>query len=99
MLGGLTEFNTAVRHGIDLITIVCNDGSYGAEYDLLQHRGHSVRISLLSWPDLAPVASALGGSAFTVRSSPDLQQMGKVIAERDRPLLIDLKLDPATVVT
>ena len=31
MTSGITEFNTAVRHNIDLITIVCNDGAYGAE--------------------------------------------------------------------
>jgi acetolactate synthase I/II/III large subunit len=95
MLGGLTEFNTAVRHGVDLITVVCNDGAYGAERDNLQLRGHDVGLSLLPWPDLAPVADALGGSGFTVRTAADLQQLEKVIAERDRPLLIDVKLDPA----
>ena len=98
MLGGLTEFNTAVRHGIDLITVVCNDNSYGAEYEHLRNRDHDVSMSLLSWPDLAPVADALGGSGFTVRSPADLKQLETVIAERDRPLLIDVKLDPATVV-
>jgi acetolactate synthase I/II/III large subunit len=94
MLGGLTEFNTAVRHGIDLIVVVCNDGCYGAEYEKLKARGYDERMSFLSWPDLAPVADALGGSGFTVRNSTDLQQMVKVIADRDRPVLIDLKLDP-----
>jgi thiamine pyrophosphate-dependent acetolactate synthase large subunit-like protein len=32
MLGGLTEFTAAVRHKVDLILIVCNDGGYGAEH-------------------------------------------------------------------
>ena len=98
MLGGLTEFNTAVRHGVDLITVVCNDGAYGAERDNLQGRGHDVGLSLIPWPDLAPVAEALGGSGFTVRTAADLQQMAKVIAERDRPLLLDVKLDPAATI-
>jgi thiamine pyrophosphate-dependent acetolactate synthase large subunit-like protein len=95
MLGGLTEFNTAVRYGLDLITVVCNDGAYGAEIDNLRARGHDVGLSLVPWPDLAPVADALGGAGVTVRTAADLQQLAKVIAERDRPLLIDLKLDPA----
>ena len=98
MLGGLTEFNTAVRHGVDLITVVCNDGAYGAERDNLQGRGHGVGLSLIPWPDLAPVADALGGSGFTVRTAADLQHMAKVIAERHAPLLIDVKLDPAATV-
>jgi thiamine pyrophosphate-dependent acetolactate synthase large subunit-like protein len=95
MLGGLTEFNTAVRYGLDLITVVRNDGAYGAEIDNLRARGHDVGLSLVPWPDLAPVADALGGAGVTVRTAADLQQLAKVIAERDRPLLIDLKLDPA----
>jgi acetolactate synthase-1/2/3 large subunit len=98
VLGGLTEFNTAVRHGVDLITVVCNDGAYGAERDNLQGRGHGVGLSLIPWPDLAPVADALGGSGFTVRTAADLQHMAKVIAERHAPLLIDVKLDPAATV-
>ena len=92
------QFNTAVRHGVDLITVVCNDGAYGPERDNLQGRGHGVGLSLIPWPDLAPVADALGGSGFTVRTAADLQHMAKVIAERHAPLLIDVKLDPAATV-
>ncbi|MCO4841251.1 MAG: thiamine pyrophosphate-binding protein, partial [Rhodobacteraceae bacterium] len=29
MMGGLGEFNTAVRMGLDLIVVVCNDSAYG----------------------------------------------------------------------
>ncbi len=97
MLGGIAEFNTAVRHGIDLIVIVCNDGSYGAEYRKLAAHGFETEASLFAWPDFAPVASALGGHGVTVRDAEDLDRLGDVIAHRDRPLLIDVKLDPAVV--
>lgn len=97
MLGGLAEFNTAVRHGIDLVVVVCNDGSYGAEYRKLQARDFGVEVSLFDWPEFAPVASALGGTGLTVRTTVDLRRLGTVIADRDRPVLIDLKLDPAQV--
>jgi len=97
MLGGLAEFNTAVRHGIDLIVVVCNDGAYGAEYRKLRGHGFDVATSLFDWPDFGPVAESLGGSGFTVRTAADLARLGDVIAARGRPLLIDIKLDPATV--
>jgi thiamine pyrophosphate-dependent acetolactate synthase large subunit-like protein len=97
MLGGLAEFNTAVRHGIDLIVVVCNDGSYGAEYAKLQDRGLSIEACLFEWPDFAPVAEALGGSGYTIESSADLTKLESVIAQRGRPLLVDLKLDAASV--
>ncbi|MDP3895898.1 MAG: thiamine pyrophosphate-binding protein, partial [Mesorhizobium sp.] len=46
MLGGLTEFNTAVRHGMDLIVILCNDNCYGAEYAQLRDKQMDASISL-----------------------------------------------------
>jgi acetolactate synthase I/II/III large subunit len=97
VLGGMLEFNTAVRHGVDLIVVVCNDGSYGSEYLKLEGRDFSNQMSMFNWPDFVPVATALGGEGFTVSGDADLSQLGKVIAERKGPLLIDLKLDPAAI--
>jgi len=97
MLGGLAEFSTAVRHRVDLIVVVCNDGCYGAEYRKLVDRDFGVEHSLFDWPDFAPVADALGGVGCTVRGLDDLAYAEKVVNERDRPVLIDVKLDPATV--
>jgi len=48
----------------------------------------------LSLPDLAPIAKALGGDGVTVTNVDDLESASKAIENRDRPLLIDLKLDP-----
>jgi len=93
MHGGLAEFSTAVREGLDLIVVVCNDGGYGAEHVQFVDRGLDPSLSLFSWPDLAAVAAAQGGEGFTVRNLDDLDQAGKVIADRRRPLLIDVRLD------
>jgi len=97
MLGGLGEFNTAVRHGIDLIVLVCNDGGYGAEHEQFRARNLDPGLALLDWPDLAPVADSLGGRGITLRDPEDLGAMAAAIRDRDRPLLIDLKLDPYEV--
>jgi acetolactate synthase-1/2/3 large subunit len=51
-------------------------------------------LSLFDWPDLGPVATALGGQGFTVRKSADLETALAAIERRDRPMLIDIKLDP-----
>jgi len=97
MLGGLSEFNTAVRNGVDLIVVVCNDSSYGAEHIQFRDRGLDPGSSVFDWPDFAHVAEALGGQGFTVRNLSDLGELEKVIAERDRPLLINVILDPDAV--
>jgi thiamine pyrophosphate-dependent acetolactate synthase large subunit-like protein len=93
MHGGLAEFSTAARYGLDLIVLVCNDGGYGAEHVQFVDRGLDPSLSLFAWPDMAAMAEALGGEGFTVRGPDDLQKAAKVIANRTRPLLIDLRLD------
>lgn len=94
MLGGLMEFNTAVRCGCDLIVVVCNDASYGAEHVQFRYRDMDPEISLFDWPDFAPIAITLGGEGVTVRSDEDLELAVAAIEGRKRPLLIDIKLDP-----
>jgi len=96
MLGGLNEFHSAVRAKSDLIVIICNDGSYGAEHIQFRNKGMDPALSVFEWPDFAPVANSLGGLGVTVRTPGDLQAAVTAINGRDRsrPLLIDLKLDP-----
>ncbi len=95
MHGGLNEFNTAVRHGADLIVVVCNDGGYGAEEIQFRARQMDASLAFLEWPDLAPLAVALGGEGITVRTEEELEAAALAIANRKRPLLIELKISPA----
>lgn len=97
MLGGLAEFPSAVRHGIDLVVVVLNDGAYGAEHVQLRSKNMDPEISTFTWPDLGPVATALGGRGFTVRNLAELDVALAAIKDRDRPVLIDVKLDPDQV--
>lgn len=97
MLGGLSEFTTAVRQNSDLIVILCNDGAYGAEHIQFRNKDMSPEISMFEWPDFAPIAKALGGDGVTVRGEADLDMAVQSIKTRKGPLLIDLKLDPEWV--
>lgn len=94
MLGGLTEFNTAVRAGINLVVVVCNDAAYGAEHVQLRDRQMDPAISMFDWPDFASVANALGGTGLTVRDADTLNAAVAAVADSPKPLLIDLRLDP-----
>ncbi|MDL9978369.1 thiamine pyrophosphate-binding protein [Microbacterium sp. ASV49] len=94
MMTGLTEFNTAVRYGRDLVCIVLNDGCYGAEEGQFRGRGKDRDLTLFAWPSFESVAKALGGSAVTVASVEELDGLAGVIAERTGPLLIDIKISP-----
>lgn len=95
MHGGLAEFNTAVRFDCDVIVIVCNDGSYGAEYVQYEARDIDPSISLFSWPDLAAVADSLGGTGITLGCENDFEAVLSAVSNRNGPLLIDIRTDPA----
>jgi thiamine pyrophosphate-dependent acetolactate synthase large subunit-like protein len=97
MLSGLSEFNSAVRHNLDLIVVVCNDGAYGPEYQVLVENGFAPDVAAFDWPDFAPIADDLGGEGMTVRSYADIARVAPLIANRTRPVLIDVKLDPNTM--
>lgn len=97
MLGGLGEFNTAVRYAIDLIVVVCNDSAYGAELTQLKSFGLPTAIAEFHWPDLADLAVALGGEGLAIRRAKDLAKIKKFVSQRTGPILIDIKLDPDAI--
>lgn len=94
MAGGITEFNTAVRTGVDLVVVVCNDGAYGAEHIQFADRQMDPSLSHFEWPSLADVATSLGGRGVRVTSAGDLDAAMQAIKTRGEPLLIDLVLHP-----
>jgi thiamine pyrophosphate-dependent acetolactate synthase large subunit-like protein len=97
MLGGLADFNSAVRHGADVIVALFNDGAYGAEHIQFTHRDMDPTVTTFDWPEFAPLAESLGGRGYTVRSGDDLDRALSDIATRDRPVLLDIKIDPNSI--
>ena len=97
MMAGINEFNTAVRLNQDLIVIVCNDSAYGAEHIQFVDRNIDPGLSQFEWPSFADVATALGGLGIQVETPEQLAIAIQAIQTRDRPLLIELMLDPDDV--
>ncbi|MEM7269166.1 MAG: thiamine pyrophosphate-binding protein [Pseudomonadota bacterium] len=94
MMGGLTEFNTAVRENCDLIVILCNDAAYGAEHVQFRDRQMSPKMSQFTWPSFAVVANSLGAKGVSVASAEELETAIEAIENRDGPILIELRLNP-----
>ncbi len=97
MMGGVNEFNTAVRTNSDLIVIICNDSAYGAEHIQMLDRNMDPSLTEFDWPSFAEVARSLGGHGVEVTSPDDLEHAIKAIQARKGPIILDLKLDPNKV--
>lgn len=97
MMGGINEFNTAVRLGLDLIVIVANDSAYGAEHIQFIDRKMDPSLTEFNWPSFADIARSLGGEGIEVHSKDDLELALDALENRKGPILIELRLDPNDV--
>jgi len=97
MMGGINEFNTAVRLGLDLIVIIANDSAYGAEHIQFLDRKMDPTLAEFEWPCFADIAKSLGGDGLEVRSNAELETALEALQDRKGPFLIELRLDPADV--
>ncbi|NYT25693.1 thiamine pyrophosphate-binding protein [Alcaligenaceae bacterium] len=97
MLGGINELFGIRTMGLDIITVIINDGTYGAEYVKLVNDGRNPDVSNIETPPFADVASAMGFKTKVVTDKQELAEALELIEQRDKktPLLIEVKL-PAT---
>ena len=97
MMGGINEFNTAVRLGLDLIVIIANDSAYGAEHIQFVDRKMDPSLTEFHWPSFVGIAKSLGGDGFVVSSKEQLEEALDALKNRKGPFLIELRLDPLDV--
>lgn len=97
MMGGLTELATAQREGLDLLLVICNDGSYGAEHIQFTAKGLSPALSMTRPPEFSGIAAAMGIPALRVASPEDLPAACALAAQRGGVRMIELILDPHKV--
>jgi thiamine pyrophosphate-dependent acetolactate synthase large subunit-like protein len=88
------ELETAARLRLPLLAVVYNDAAYGAEVHHFGPHGHDLGIVRFPDTDIAALARGAGAEAITVRALDDLAPIGDWLARRDRPLLVDAKVNP-----
>lgn len=99
MLSGVSELSTAVSEQLDLVIVVANDSSYGAEHIALTMKDMNPELSLREAQDFASIAQAFGCVGLTVTSRVELQNAMAQVEKRDRkrPMLIDVKMDAKSI--
>lgn len=99
MNGGVAELRTAVNAGVDLIVVILNDSAFGAEHRRMVAHGVDPSPSTFNWPSFADVGAALGTQGWSVTDEESLTKVPEVVANRTGVLVIDIRLDPAAIVT
>ncbi len=93
-LMALGELETAARYGLPMLIVVYNDAAYGAEVHHFGPMGRPVELARFPETDFAAFARAAGANGITVRNEGDLSPVRDWLEGRDRPLIIDAKVNP-----
>jgi thiamine pyrophosphate-dependent acetolactate synthase large subunit-like protein len=93
-LMALGELETAARYGLTMLVVVYNDAAYGAEVHHFGPMGRPVELARFPQTDFAALARAAGAEGITVRSENDLSPVRDWLDARDRPLVVDAKVNP-----
>ena len=91
----ISELSTAVEYGINTITIVMNNKSWGAEKayqkDFFGKRYLGADISS---PPFDKVAELYGAKGFKVTKTSEINQAVKAALKLNKPVVIDVDVDP-----
>jgi thiamine pyrophosphate-dependent acetolactate synthase large subunit-like protein len=90
----LPEFETLGRLGLPILVVIYNDAAYGAEVHHFRPMGHAVDLAQFPDTDFAALAQAAGCEGLTARTVADLEFLRAWLERRDRPVVLDAKVDP-----
>ena len=90
----LPDLETLGRLNPNLVVVVYDDAAYGAEVHHFRPMGVPVELAQFPPTDFAALAEAAGCVGVTARSIDDLSAVRDWLAHRDRPLVLDAKVDP-----
>ena len=86
------EISTAVKYGINVVTVVFNDGAYGnVARDLDQDFGGTYEADFVN-PDFVALAESYGAKGYRVDSPDELTHAMHKAVDADAPCLIDVRL-------
>jgi thiamine pyrophosphate-dependent acetolactate synthase large subunit-like protein len=94
LLMALPDLETLGRLKPDMLVVVYDDAAYGAEVHHFRPMGIPVELAQFPPTDFAALAEAAGCRGVTARAPEDLDAVKDWLEHRDRPLVLDAKVDP-----
>jgi acetolactate synthase I/II/III large subunit len=92
------ELATAVQYGLNIVTVISNNGTYGT-IRMHQEREYPSRVvgTTLVNPDFAAYARSFGADGYTVEETKDFAPAFAQALDSSRPSVIELKVDPEAI--
>ena len=90
----LPDLETLGRLAPDMLVVIYDDAAYGAEVHHFRPMGIPVELAQFPPTDFAALAEAAGCRGLTARTPPTWRACASGCDHRDRPLVLDAKVDP-----
>ncbi len=92
------ELATAVQYGLNIVTVISNNGMYGT-IRMHQEREYPSRVvgTTLVNPDFAAYARSFGADGYTVETTADFAPIFEKALQSSKPSIIELKTDPEAI--
>jgi len=87
LLMHIQELETIVRHGMNLLIVVMNDGAYGSEIHKLRSEGLPDNGAVFGRPSFASIAHGFGAKGATVTQLDDLPALIHQFSQQKSPAL------------
>jgi acetolactate synthase I/II/III large subunit len=93
----LQELDTVVRHKMQLVLIVWNDGGFGAEVHKLKVKGFDPALAQWVSPDFAALAKSFGGDGVKLNSEAEIGPAIAAGLKQGGLFVVDARVSPSTV--
>ncbi len=92
LLMHVQELETILRHKLNILIIVLNDGAYGSEIHKLRAEGLSDEGAVFGRTDLAAIARGFCADAARVDDLTEMPNLIQSFAQSDRAMLLDIPI-------
>ncbi|MFZ1106505.1 MAG: thiamine pyrophosphate-binding protein [Hyphomicrobiaceae bacterium] len=92
------ELATAVQYGLNIVTVIANNGVYGTirMHQEREYPGRVIATTLVN-PDFAAYARSFGAEAATIEATADFAPAFARALTAGKPTVIELKTDPEAI--
>lgn len=88
----ISDFDTAVRYKMPVLTVVLNDQALGSEYQKMVVHKMNAELSAIPTPNIGEIAKSMGGRGALATSVDELRKAAAEWVAKPGPMIIDARI-------
>jgi len=88
----ISDFDTAVRYNMPVLTVVLNDQALGSEYQKMVVHKMNAELSAIPTPNIGEIAKSMGGRGALATSVDEVRKAAAEWVANPGPMIIDARI-------